>query len=652
MGSVSPLPFSRKKKKLKSQTVTPTLPKSQGPKALKLLSQKRKNPLSKKAPKETKATPPPSQWRVVSNPTQSPRCTRKSQPLPKDTTTDPKDSGGNVQLADKVLPSTASNEGTAKTMLRPEGSLGDKDSGGNKLPVDMEPINHTVANPSRTGAEYQESDEEEVFAVGDGVKYLRKVSRVLFSKITQEQWAQHKEVVVSYADLKASIEGDYEENIAHRDQTNKLVEASMSSLDKIRIVISNLYTGLNIITKLLKDIKNVVKDDPVLNKKVIEATMVYTKNSSSLTELLNLHLASWAKSSNSLAWNLGLKMTAVKSSQAEIKSDISSLKQDTSEIKSMMTEIFIPSKNVIHGGTKEASSHTEGEHVSMKDDKADEEPTREITLIESSSKPPLTDPTLEILEDSDEPIRVPYMINGKMHYLTDDEINAYLVKEDKIKKAVKEAKMLEMTRTEVIKVVQEEAKKIRLDPKIIKSGKAGRKRKHMELEPKIKVPGLECNKSLPEGVQFVNNMVIEEPEYGIFFTDVHAFWSLNEDILEITSLTTNTPYPSRKIQRICACTHQRQRPHDQYAVSSEDQYAVLEIMDDPNITMEEYIRLEEEKAQNRGKVFNWETTKYGKIWYDEDVYDLRSIENEFPTIAFNDSLKSGETLSCEPTVPR
>ncbi|GJY10546.1 hypothetical protein Tco_0378731 [Tanacetum coccineum] len=36
-------------------------------------------------------------------------------------------------------------------------------------------------------------------------------------------------------------------------------------------------------------------------------------------------------------------------------------------------------------------------------------------------------------------------------------------------------------------------------------------------------------------------------------------------------------------------------------------------MDDPNITMEEYIRLEEEKARKSGKVFNWETAKYGKI---------------------------------------
>ncbi|GKA78244.1 hypothetical protein Tco_0784781 [Tanacetum coccineum] len=57
-------------------------------------------------------------------------------------------------------------------------------------------------------------------------------------------------------------------------------------------------------------------------------------------------------------------------------------------------------------------------------------------------------------------------------------------------------------------------------PEKDQSQSSGRKRKHIELEPKIKVPGLECNRSLPKGVPFVNNMVIEEPEYGIFFTDV------------------------------------------------------------------------------------------------------------------------------------
>ncbi|GKC39048.1 hypothetical protein Tco_1051432 [Tanacetum coccineum] len=53
-------------------------------------------------------------------------------------------------------------------------------------------------------------------------------------------------------------------------------------------------------------------------------------------------------------------------------------------------------------------------------------------------------------------------------------------------------------------------------------------------------------------------------------------------------------------------------------------------MDDPNITMEEYIRLEEEKARRHGKVYNWETATYA--------------------IVFNDALTSEVTLSCEPTV--
>ncbi|GKA33710.1 hypothetical protein Tco_0720139, partial [Tanacetum coccineum] len=63
-----------------------------------------------------------------------------------------------------------------------------------------------------------------------------------------------------------------------------------------------------------------------------------------------------------------------------------------------------------------------------------------------------------------------------------------------------------------------------------------------------------------------------------------------------------------------------------------------------------YIRLEEEKARKRGEVFNRKTAKYGKIWYDEDVHDLRSVETEFPAIVFNDNLTLNETLSCEPTV--
>ncbi|GKE22191.1 hypothetical protein Tco_1433703 [Tanacetum coccineum] len=91
-------------------------------------------------------------------------------------------------------------------------------------------------------------------------------------------------------------------------------------------------------------------------------------------------------------------------------------------------------------------------------------------------------------------------------------------------------------------------------------------------------------------------------------------------------------------------------------------------MDDPNITMEEYIRLEEEKAQNHGKVFNWETAKYETLSYeptvsslndeidfrisfdDSDDEDYTDFENEFPAIVYNEALTSKLDFLTEPTV--
>ncbi|GJW87349.1 hypothetical protein Tco_0162689 [Tanacetum coccineum] len=57
-------------------------------------------------------------------------------------------------------------------------------------------------------------------------------------------------------------------------------------------------------------------------------------------------------------------------------------------------------------------------------------------------------------------------------------------------------------------------------------------------------------------------------------------------------------------------------------------------MNDPNITMEEYIRLEEEKAQSHGETFNWKTTTFGRIrhYYEEECFT--NFEEEFPAIVF------------------
>ncbi|GKA40399.1 hypothetical protein Tco_0732992 [Tanacetum coccineum] len=74
-------------------------------------------------------------------------------------------------------------------------------------------------------------------------------------------------------------------------------------------------------------------------------------------------------------------------------------------------------------------------------------------------------------------------------------------------------------------------------------------------------------------------------------------------------------------------------------------------MDDPNITMEEYIRLEEEKAQRHGRTFNLQTTTFGKVesYKDEDDCFI-DFEIEFPAIVFDNTLTSDTTLLCAPTV--
>ncbi|GJW22703.1 hypothetical protein Tco_0033325 [Tanacetum coccineum] len=71
-------------------------------------------------------------------------------------------------------------------------------------------------------------------------------------------------------------------------------------------------------------------------------------------------------------------------------------------------------------------------------------------------------------------------------------------------------------------------------------------------------------------------------------------------------------------------------------------------MDDPNITMEEYIRLEEEKAQRHGQTFNWQTATFGKVenYEDGDVCSI-DFEIEFPTIVFDNTLTA---IPSEPTV--
>nr|GEU82447.1 hypothetical protein [Tanacetum cinerariifolium] len=489
-----------------------------GPKVLGALFKKRQNCKSKKPPTKTKETsiPKPTEGSEQSHsissgtvpdpqdlerniqlastrlPSTLNEGTYKSQPLPEGNATHPEDSSKNIQPFDRGLTSMTSDEGTSKTTPRPEGSLEDKDSGETNHPL--------IWNQST-------------------------LLLLIFEALV---------LTVNYANLKASIDDYYDENIAYRDQTNKLVAASMSSLDNSRTVISDLYIGLNVITELLKEINNAVKDDPAINKKISEATKSFSKISTNITKAHALKqdekLASYAKSSTNMAWNLGSRISGLKRAQNHIQSCMSSLKEDTHSIKSMMTEMY----EVFKGQSSLAPSATprinKGKGTEID---SDEDPSKKLMPASTIVHP-----------DPDEEVKVPYTINQKMYYLTNKEMQAYLDKEEKVKKAAKEARILAISKHELREINPKKKNAVVKDlmnslsqryerirkflgelgiksallplapaPKQASSKSLRKKRKHMELEPEIRIPGLECNRALLENVPFINNMVVEEPEY-------------------------------------------------------------------------------------------------------------------------------------------
>nr|GEV59267.1 putative polyprotein [Tanacetum cinerariifolium] len=249
--------------------------------------------------------------------------THKSQPLPKSTATHPKDSRGNKQHLEKDITSKTPDEGTAKTMSRPEGSLRDKDSRGNIPPVDMEPIHTLVADPSGTGSKYQVDETQS--------------TRLRYRSQTKNEG-------------KTSPEGE--------NATNTATEEPLSHTES--------ETG--------------------------DITMEIPISSIHPTEVQSTH-----------ARPITLIISHLESSQATPRIDKGKWIPTESEKD--------PLKKLVHASTI-------------------------------------------IRPDLDEPVRVEFMINGKIVYLAEQEIQEYWDKEEKMKKAIEETKLLAMSRPKVIKAFQ------------------------------------------------------------------------------------------------------------------------------------------------------------------------------------------------------
>ncbi|GKC41448.1 hypothetical protein Tco_1059170 [Tanacetum coccineum] len=71
-------------------------------------------------------------------------------------------------------------------------------------------------------------------------------------------------------------------------------------------------------------------------------------------------------------------------------------------------------------------------------------------------------------------------------------------------------------------------------------------------------------------------------------------------------------------------------------------------MDDPNITMEEYIQIMADKARGYGQTSNWETATNDEVYCD-DLDSFTDFKTYFPTIVYNDASSSYQNVSSEPT---
>nr|GFB59349.1 hypothetical protein [Tanacetum cinerariifolium] len=75
-------------------------------------------------------------------------------------------------------------------------------------------------------------------------------------------------------------------------------------------------------------------------------------------------------------------------------------------------------------------------------------------------------------------------------------------------------------------------------------------------------------------------------------------------------------------------------------------------MDNPDITIEEYVLFETKRALMRNQVYNWETAKYGMSdWCldDVDINVLRFFETKFLATVYDVALSLKLGFSSEPT---
>nr|GEW78383.1 hypothetical protein [Tanacetum cinerariifolium] len=208
-----------------------------------------------------------------------------------------------------------------------------------------------------------------------------------------------------------------------------------------------------------------IKDDPITNKKIKEVSETLAKISIQNTEILSLvrsfdfstllttvkniqdhafkqgeALAAWMKSFTNMAWNLVSKSQALREPKTTLsQSSLAPSSSVTLTFAITDTSVNVKGENATHTATKEPPFYTEGNtytniHKNLEEPKegkgiaTDDQEKDQRKLVKASSI---------VRPDPNEPD-----------------------KKEKIKKAKEETRLNDISKTKVIKVVREEAKKI------------------------------------------------------------------------------------------------------------------------------------------------------------------------------------------------
>ncbi|GJR39863.1 hypothetical protein Tco_1215547 [Tanacetum coccineum] len=447
------------------------------------------------------------------------------------------------------------------------------------------PIEEPISQEHQSPSPHKEQPESSKDKKTDASDSESSLCSETLKPYSERKLGKHKEAATSYVDLRVAVEGFVAEADNNRNTYDIAINSVMGTVEQINGARvkekATLLKALNIVSKTLEA-------DSILKasmQKMAKTNITTCGNITDLTEILRN-----AKLPEIITYLQAINFPSFQDRIIAIENTHVTMQADISSIKGMGEQLSIVDT------TKEPEVEKEPDVENVENElecePQDIEPIP-ITIIRPPDKgkgiardtvksPPnhIKASTKDHL-DLDTPVLVPYEIYRKMYLLTEEQIQVHSNKEEKLEKAAREARL---NKPELIKVVHEMAK-LELTQKIFRSQRvdelkdiipkkknkvvedlmnslrkkyeslretldelgitsilpafvqvlsltSGRKRKHQELKLEVRILRLECNRNLLEGISFVNNLVIEYLENGIFFIDVFG----DEDFQRINDI--------------------------------------------------------------------------------------------------------------------